>query len=122
MTKINRVAERLATWVLATAVAGAAFAGEPPNIVLIVADDLGYPDICAYGCTAGSTPNIDSIAARGVKFTDGYVSAPICSQSRAGMHTGRYPQRFGHEFNAGGAARSHRLGLGTPTSETLLPA
>ena len=95
---------------------------EQPNIVLIVADDLGYPDICAYGCTSGRTPHIDSLAEHGVKFTDGYVSAPICSPSRAGMLTGRYQQRFGHEFNAGGAARSHRMGLGTPTSETLLPA
>ena len=99
-----------------------AFGAEQPNIVLIVADDLGYPDICAYGCTSGRTPHIDSLAERGVKFTDGYVSAPICSPSRAGMLTGRYQQRFGHEFNAGGQARSHRMGLGTPASETLLPA
>ena len=99
-----------------------AFGAEQPNIVLIVADDLGYPDICAYGCTSGRTPHIDTLAERGVKFTDGYVSAPICSPSRAGMLTGRYQQRFGHEFNAGGQARSHRMGLGTPASETLLPA
>ena len=104
------------------ALAAPAFGAEQPNIVLIVADDLGYPDICAYGCTSGRTPHIDSLAERGVKFTDGYVSAPICSPSRAGMLTGRYQQRFGHEFNAGGAARSHRMGLGTPASETLLPA
>ena len=95
---------------------------QQPNILLIVADDLGYPDICAYGCKEGRTPNIDSMAAEGVRFTDGYVAAPICSPSRAAMMTGRYQHRFGHEFNAGGAMRSHRLGLGTPASEVMLPA
>ena len=109
-------------WAFGAALAVAAWSAEQPNIVLIVADDLGYPDICAYGCSSGRTPHIDSLAEQGVKFTDGYVSAPICSPSRAGMLTGRYQQRFGHEFNAGGAARSHRMGLGTPASETLLPA
>lgn len=109
-------------WAVGVALTVPALGAEQPNIVLIVADDLGYPDICAYGCTSGRTPHIDSLAERGVKFTDGYVSAPICSPSRAGMLTGRYQQRFGHEFNAGGQARSHRMGLGTPASETLLPA
>ena len=109
-------------WAVGVALCLPALGAEQPNMVLIVADDLGYPDICAYGCTYGRTPHIDSLAERGVKFTDGYVSAPICSPSRAGMLTGRYQQRFGHEFNAGGAARSHRMGLGTPASETLLPA
>ena len=109
-------------WAVGVALYVPALGAEQPNIVLIVADDLGYPDICAYGCTSGRTPNIDSLAERGVRFTDGYVSAPICSPSRAGMLTGRYQQRFGHEFNAGGQARSHRMGLGTPASETLLPA
>ena len=109
-------------WAFGAALAVSAWSAEQPNIVLIVADDLGYPDICAYGCSSGRTPHIDSLAELGVKFTDGYVSAPICSPSRAGMLTGRYQQRFGHEFNAGGAARSHRMGLGTPASETLLPA
>ncbi|MCE2462166.1 MAG: sulfatase-like hydrolase/transferase [Pseudomonadales bacterium] len=109
-------------WAVGVALYVPALGAEQPNMVLIVADDLGYPDICAYGCTSGRTPHIDSLAERGVRFTDGYVSAPICSPSRAGMLTGRYQQRFGHEFNAGGQARSHRMGLGTPASETLLPA
>ena len=109
-------------WAVGVALTVPAWGAEQPNIVLIVADDLGYPDICAYGCDSGRTPHIDSLAENGVRFTDGYVSAPICSPSRAGMLTGRYQQRFGHEFNAGGAARSHRMGLGTPASETLLPA
>ena len=93
-----------------------------PNLIIILADDLGYGDICAYSCKGAQTPHIDSLARTGVRFTQAYVSAPICSPSRAGLMTGRYQQRFGHEFNAGGAARAQRLGLGTPTSETMLPS
>ncbi len=74
----------------------------PPNIVVIVVDDLGHADISAQGLPPGQeirTPNIDSIAACGVRFTNGYVTAPVCSPSRAGLLTGRYQQRFGHELN-----------------------
>jgi arylsulfatase A-like enzyme len=70
-----------------------------PNILLIVADDLGYGDIGAHGGKAVPTPNIDKLARSGVRFTNGYVSAPYCSPSRAGLLTGRYQTRFGHEFN-----------------------
>src|SRR5262245_57505581 len=69
-----------------------------PNIVLIVSDDLGYADIGVYGGREIPTPNIDRIARGGVYFTDAYVSSPYCSPSRAGLLTGRYPQRFGYEF------------------------
>lgn len=71
-------------WVVGVALTVPAWGAEQPNIVLIVADDPGYPDICAYGCTSGRTPHIDSLAERGVKFTDGYVSAPICGPSARG--------------------------------------
>lgn len=70
-----------------------------PNILYLLADDLGYADIGAQGCADVPTPNIDSIANNGVRFTNGYVSAPVCSPSRAGLITGRYQTRFGHEFN-----------------------
>lgn len=69
-----------------------------PNIVLIFADDLGYCDSELYGCDAVPTPNIKRIADEGVLFTAGYVTSPVCSPSRAGLLTGRYQQRFGHEF------------------------
>src|SRR5213592_1351527 len=72
-----------------------------PNIILILADDLGYADLGCQGSTQAKTPNIDSIAANGVRFTNGYVSCPVCSPTRAGILTGRYQQRFGHEFNPG---------------------
>ncbi|EHQ28918.1 sulfatase [Mucilaginibacter paludis] len=71
-----------------------------PNVVLILADDLGYNDLSSYGNTLINTPNIDALAKEGVNFTQGYVSAPICSPSRAGLITGRYQQRFGYEFFA----------------------
>ena len=69
-----------------------------PNIVLIFADDLGYCDTELYGCDMVPTPNINRLASEGVLFTDGYVSSPVCSPSRAGLLTGRHQQRFGHEF------------------------
>ncbi len=74
-------------------------AARNPNILVIVADDLGYGDIGIHGGRDVPTPNIDALAARGVRCTNGYVSAPYCSPSRAGFLTGRYPTRFGHEFN-----------------------
>ncbi len=70
-----------------------------PNIVIIVADDLGYADLGFQGGNKIPTPHIDSLATNGVRFTDAYVSAPLCSPSRAGLMTGRYPQRFGYDFN-----------------------
>ncbi|GIW93895.1 MAG: N-acetylgalactosamine-6-sulfatase [Pirellulaceae bacterium] len=76
---------------------------ERPNILLIVADDLGYADVGFHGCKDIPTPHLDALASSGVRFTDGYVSGPYCSPTRAGLLTGRYQQRFGHEFNPGGA-------------------
>lgn len=70
-----------------------------PNIVIIVADDMGYGDIGPYGGKDIPTPNLDALARDGVRFTDAYVSGPYCSPTRAGLLTGRYPQRFGHEYN-----------------------
>jgi arylsulfatase A-like enzyme len=77
-----------------------------PNILLIVADDMGWGELGCQGNPEIPTPNIDGLAARGVRFTNAYVTAPICSPSRAGFLTGRYQQRFGHEFNAANADNS----------------
>jgi arylsulfatase A-like enzyme len=91
-----------------------------PNIVLIVADDLGYGELTVQGFEKDiPTPNIDAIAKRGVRFTQGYVSAPLCSPTRAGLATGRYQQRFGHEFNPGPQDNA-RSTFGLPRSETML--
>ena len=87
-------------WHIAQAAETAA-PGHKPNIVLILADDLGYAGLGVQGCTDIPTPAVDSIARNGVRFTHGYVSAPLCSPTRAGLMTGRYQQRFGHETNPG---------------------
>lgn len=72
--------------------------GKRPNVILIVADDLGKYDLSVYGNTFIETPHIDRLAKEGVLFTDGYATAPICSPSRAGFLTGRYQQRFGYHL------------------------
>jgi len=68
---------------------------EQPNFVVIFADDLGYGDLGAYGSTTIRTPNLDRMAAEGMRFTDFYAAAPFCSPSRASLLTGRYPVRAG---------------------------
>jgi arylsulfatase A-like enzyme len=90
-----------------------------PNVLLIVADDLGYADIGANGCQDVPTPSIDSLAKNGAHFTSGYVSGPYCSPTRAGLMTGRYQQRFGHEFNPGPAGNADAE-FGLPLTETTL--
>jgi arylsulfatase A-like enzyme len=70
----------------------------PPNVVVILADDLGKYDVDVYGRSPTPTPNISRLAAQGITFTAGYVTAPVCSPSRAALMTGRYPQRFGFEL------------------------
>jgi arylsulfatase A-like enzyme len=70
-----------------------------PNIILIVADDLGYGDPGCYGGKIIPTPHVDRLAAGGVRFTDGYVTAPVCAPSRVGLLTGVYQQRLGVHWN-----------------------
>ncbi len=70
-----------------------------PNVIVILADDLGYADVGFNGCRDIPTPHIDAIASGGVRCTNAYVSYSVCSPSRAGLLTGRYGQRFGHERN-----------------------
>lgn len=73
-----------------------------PNILLIVGDDMGYADVGFHGCRDIPTPHLDTLATDGVRFTNGYVTGPYCSPTRAGLMTGRYQTRFGHEFNPSG--------------------
>jgi len=77
------------------------FGETKPNIVVILADDLGYGEVGCQECKDIPTPHIDSIARNGVRFTDGYANHPVCSPSRAGLLTGRYQHRFGFEHNSG---------------------
>ncbi|MCA9298822.1 MAG: sulfatase-like hydrolase/transferase, partial [Phycisphaerales bacterium] len=92
----------------------------PPSIVIIMADDLGYRDVGCFGCVDFETPHIDALAASGVRCTAGYVSHPYCSPSRAGLLTGRFQQRFGHEHNPPYLEDDERIGI-DPATE-LLPA
>ncbi len=92
-----------------------------PNLVVILADDMGYGDISTYGSPGVPTPNLDAIARQGTRFTDGYVSCAVCSPSRVALLTGRYQQRFGHEFNSGSPEREAEVNFGIPKQATILP-
>ncbi|MDO9489980.1 MAG: sulfatase-like hydrolase/transferase, partial [Sphingomonadaceae bacterium] len=96
--------------------ASAAPGQRPPNIILIVADDLGYNDISLNGGGVGGgivkTPNIDALARQGLNFTTAYAANATCSPSRAAMMTGRYPTRFGFEFTAVPTAFAENLSHG----------
>jgi len=91
---------------------------QKPNIIIILVDDLGYADVGFNGCKDIPTPNIDRIATNGVKFTNGYVTFSVCGPSRAGLLTGRYPQRFGYERNP--QYRPHDPNMGLPKQENTL--
>lgn len=91
---------------------------QKPNIIVIIADDLGYADVGFNGCKDIPTPNIDRIATHGVKFTSGYVTFSVCGPSRAGLLTGRYPQRFGYERNPQYRPQDPNMGL--PKTESTL--
>ena len=87
-----------------------------PNVVVFLSDDLGWGELGIQGNKQIPTPHQDSIGRNGVRFTQGYVAATYCSPCRAGLLTGRYPTRFGHEFNPGGARQS----AGLPLTEVTL--
>ncbi len=85
----------LSTLVLILSLASIGFSGELPNVVFIMADDLGYGDLGCYGATDLRTPNLDQLARDGVRFTDFYANGATCTPTRAAFLTGRYQQRLG---------------------------
>ncbi len=109
-----------AAWISPGDYAPVAKAADKPNILIIVADDLGYGDVGFHGGTEIPTPHLDGLAAGGVNLTNGYVSCPVCSPTRAGLATGRYQQRFGHEFNPGQAVSENGVTVGLPLTEKTL--
>ncbi len=103
------------------ALAGALLAAEeakPPNLIVIMTDDLGYADVGFNGNSDIPTPNIDRIAQGGAVFTDAYVTYAVCGPSRAGFITGRYPQRFGFERNP--AYKPGDPTIGVPLTEKTI--
>jgi arylsulfatase A-like enzyme len=100
--------------------AATARAADRPNIIFLIADDLGYGELGCFGGKDVPTPQIDSLARHGVRFTNAYVTAPFCAASRAALLTGRYQTRFGFEFNPIGAANADP-NIGLPLTETVLP-
>ncbi len=105
-------------------------ADSPPNIVFVLVDDMGYGDLSCMGATDIRTPNIDRLATQGIKFTDFYANAPVCSPTRCGFITGRWQQRVGFEWALGYTAERRRLidgqwrsvdqmhhGIGLPASQ-----
>uniref|UniRef100_UPI003783FEBF sulfatase n=1 Tax=Prosthecobacter sp. TaxID=1965333 RepID=UPI003783FEBF len=91
-----------------------------PNVLVIVADDLGYNDVGFQGSKEIPTPHLDKLAAQSLRCTNGYVSHPFCSPTRAGLMTGRYQHRFGHENNPAWLPESTSAGLSL--GETTFPA
>lgn len=89
-----------------------------PNVIVLVADDLGYADVGFHGSKDVPTPHLDALARSGIVCTSGYVSHPFCSPTRAGLLTGRYQQRFGHENNPKWLPDNRRVGL--PLTEVTL--
>ena len=99
-----------------------AVAETPPNVVLIVADDLGWADLGCYGSKYHKTPNLDRLAAAGMRFTDAYAAAPVCSPTRASIVTGQHPARLGITDWLPGRADRPDQKLLRPPLATELPA
>jgi arylsulfatase A-like enzyme len=99
--------------------AAAAAADRKPNVIVFLSDDVGYGEYGFQGNKEIPTPHIDAIAKSGVRFTNGYIAATYCSPCRAGLLTGRYPTRFGHEYNEGGPTGMNR-GFGLPVEQRTM--
>ena len=91
-----------------------------PNIIIFLADDLGYGELGCQGNKEIPTPHIDAIAQNGIRFTNGYVTSSVCSPSRAGLLTGKYQQLFGYNTNLIGAD-NEQPGMGLPPALNTLP-
>jgi arylsulfatase A-like enzyme len=99
----------LLPWLVAPA---AAASPRPPNVILILVDDLGWADLGCYGSSFHQTPNLDALARSGALFTDAYAASPVCSPTRASILSGKYPSRIGMSYLAGVRGPSgpgHRL-------------
>ena len=122
---LPRAANQPVPWEPGPASAGQAPAARPPNIVVILADDMGINDVTTHGggyaALGVPTPAIDSIARDGVRFDQGYAGSAICTVSRAALMTGRYPWRFGVEFTPTPGAMARVLPMLTAGNGQLHP-
>lgn len=128
---LSRCGFNLFAWLAAISVVLAA-ESRPPNIVFVLVDDLGYADLGCQGAKDIRTPHIDRLAREGVRFTDFYSNAPVCTPTRCAFITGRWQQRVGFEWALGFTAEQSRrvggqwvdepdkLALGLPVSETSI--
>jgi arylsulfatase A len=108
--------------VLLVSISAAAALAAPPNYVVIFCDDLGYGDLGCYGSTKNRTPHIDGLAKAGMRFSDFYVSSPVCTPSRSSLMTGSYARRVGmHEDFTGHWVLIPRSRRGLNPDETTLP-
>ena len=105
----------LAAFSLVVLFAGSLLAAEKPNVIVIMADDLGYGDVSCYGATELETPNIDALAANGLRFTQGYCSASTCTPTRFSFLTGMYAFRQ----PGAGIAPPNATALIKPGTETI---
>lgn len=110
----------LTATLLADGAATYAAAAPRPDVIVILADDLGYGDPSITPGGRIPTPHLERLAAEGVRCETGYSSAPVCAPSRAGLMTGRYQQRFGFEYNNGPAERDLSQGLGLDVGERTI--
>jgi arylsulfatase A len=95
-------------------------AQDKPNIIVILADDLGYGDIACFGHPENLTPHLDQLASEGLKFTDFHANGPMCSPTRAAFLTGLYQNRFGPYFES--ALSAERPSIGLPPHVPTIPA
>ncbi len=97
---------------------------QPPNVVVIFADDLGWADLTSYGSSFYETPNLDKLASKGIRFTQSYATCPVCSPTRASMMTGKYPVKTGvtdwiRGRQEDGKARPYEKLIAQPTAYQL---
>ena len=122
LTAIFVVIVMLFVPLVATSPASSLHADESrPNVVLIVIDDLGWADLGCYGSKFHKSPNLDRLAAEGMRFTQAYAAAPVGSPTRAAILTGRYPQRYGITTSVLGNAEDPTRRLKTPQVPPQLP-
>lgn len=112
----TRLSRRHFLSLAAAPLAAAPKSKQPPNFIVLFADDMGWGDLGCYGHPTIRTPNLDRMAAEGARFTSFYAAAPVCTPSRVGLLTGRYPIRAGQPNNTGPDTKG-----GLPLSEILLP-